>query len=137
MADRLGPQERFQKAFLILLVILISFLFFAMIRRFLVAVLLAAVSSAMAGPLYRGLRRRLRGKGPPAAILTVLIVLLLIVIPLIAFFGIVAAEAIEVTQAVSPWIQAQVSQPDELDKLLHRIPLLDRLQPYQLPRFRR
>jgi predicted PurR-regulated permease PerM len=131
MADSLAPQERFQKAFLLLLVIFISFLFFAMIRRFLVAVLLAAVFSAMAGPLYRGLRRRLRDKGPPAAVLTVLIVLLLIVVPLTAFFGIVAAEAIEVTQAVTPWIQAQVSQPDELDKLLQRIPLLDRLQPYQ------
>ncbi len=131
MAESPPPQERFQKAFLLLLVILISILFLTMIRRFLVAVMLAAVFSAMAGPLYRSLRRRFRDKAAPAAVVTVLIVLLLIVVPLTAFFGIVAAEAIEVTQAVSPWIQRQVSQPDELDRLLQSIPLLDRLQPYQ------
>lgn len=131
MADAGLNQARFQRAFLILLVIFISVLFLAMISRFLVAVLLAAVFSAMAGPLFRGLKRRFRDKAAPAAVVTILIVLLLIVIPMTAFFGIVAAEAIEVTQAVAPWIQRQVSQPDELDKLLQSIPLLDRLQPYQ------
>jgi predicted PurR-regulated permease PerM len=131
MTDSSIPRERFQKAFLVLLVIVISLVFVAMIRRFLIAVLLAAVFSAMAGPLYRGLRRRFGDRAAPAAVVTILVVLLLIVLPLTAFFGIVAAEAIEVTQSVTPWIQRQLSQPDELDKLLQRIPLLDRLQPYQ------
>jgi predicted PurR-regulated permease PerM len=131
MAEPTHPQERFQKAFLILLVILISLVFLAMIRPFLIAVLLAAVFSALAGPLYRGLRRRFRGQAVPAAVVTILIVLMVIVVPLTVFFGIVASEAIQVTSNVTPWIERQVSQPDELDKLLQRIPLLDRLQPYQ------
>ena len=131
MADSLQPQERFQKTFLLLLVALISFMFVAMIRPFLIAVLLAAVFSAIASPLFRGLRRRFRDRAAPAAVATILIVLLLIVLPLTAFFGIVASEAIQVSAAVTPWIERQLSQPDELDKLLRRIPLLERLQPYQ------
>lgn len=131
MAESASSQERFQKTFLILLVILISLVFLYMIGRFVIAVLLAAVFSALAGPLYRRLRRRFKDKAVPAAVATILIVLLVIVVPLIGFFGIVASEAIQVSSSVSPWIERQVSQPDELDKLLQRIPILDRLQPYQ------
>ena len=131
MAESLPPRERFQKAFLIFLVVVISLVFLAMIRRFLIAVLLAAVFSAIASPLFRGLRRRFRDRAAPAAVATILIVLLLIVIPLSAFFGIVASEAIQVSSNVTPWIERQLTQPDELDRLLQGIPLLDRLQPYQ------
>lgn len=131
MPESFMSRDRFQKVFLLLLVLSISVVFLAMIRRFLIAVLLAAVFSAMAGPLFRSLRKRFRDKAPPAAVATILIVLLLIVVPLTVFFGIVGAQAIEVTQSVSPWIEQQLTQPDELDRLLEQLPLVDRLRPYQ------
>ena len=51
-----------------------------------------------------------------------------------AFLGIVANQAVHVTQSAGPWIedmQAQLRQPGGIDELLDRIPWLETLRPYQ------
>ena len=85
---------RFRSAFLILLVAAISAAFVAMIRGFLLTILLAAIFSALSYPVYRWLLRRLRGYKAPEALAT--LVLLLVV-------G--ANEALRVTETVRPRLE--------------------------------
>ena len=124
-------REKFAKLFLILLAIGISLVFFRMIRPFLMALLLAGIFSGLSQPLYQRITKLFRGRQAPAAIATILVVLLVIVIPLTAFLGVVAAQAIDVSQSVRPWVERQVNQPHALADLFERFPILQRLEPYQ------
>jgi predicted PurR-regulated permease PerM len=123
-------RARFRAAFLLLLVAAISVLFFTMVRSFLMAVFLAAIFSGLLYGLYRRLVRWLRGHEALASIATILIFIFALVVPLTGFFGIVTAQALDVTQAVSPWIQRQASQPDDLDRLIEGLPFAEVLAPY-------
>ncbi len=131
MAQPHAAQDRFSKTFLILLALVISLIFVLMIRTFLVAILLAGIFSAMAMPLFRLLTKRMRDHQALSALATILIVFLLIVVPVTAFLGVVASQAVSVSQAVGPWLEQNVGQPDELDRLLSRIPFYERLGPYK------
>lgn len=124
-------REKFANVFLIVLATAISVVFLLMVRGFLMAVLLAGIFSAMAQPLYRYFLKVCKGRTALASVATICVVLLVIVIPLTAFLGVAASQAVEVSQAVRPWIEQQLSQPDALDNLLSRIPFYDRLQPWQ------
>ena len=123
-------QERFSKAALLLLVVVISWMFLVMIRAFIAALFLAAVFSGMTYGLYRRLQNRLKSSAL-AAITTILIVLLGIVLPLSAFAGIVAAEAVQMTQSVGPWVQYQLAHPDEVERWLETLPFADAVVPYK------
>lgn len=72
------------------------------------------------------------GRRALAALATVVVLILVVFIPLSIFVGIVAAQALEVTHSVAPWIERQIEQPDQLDRLLWSNPRLEWLQPYQL-----
>lgn len=124
-------QDKFRKAFLLLLTIGISLIFFAMIRRFLTTLLLAAIFSGLAQPLYGRLLRLCRGRRAAASAITVTLVLLVIVVPMTGLLGIVATQAIQVSQTVRPAIQNLVNEPTALDEMLGRLPLYERLEPYQ------
>jgi predicted PurR-regulated permease PerM len=124
-------QGKFSMSFLVILAIIISLIFLLMIRRFLLAILLAGIFSGMAQPLYRKLLEWFRGRAAPASITTILVVLLVIVIPLTAFLGIVASQAVNVSQSVGPWVDEQITQPGQLDRILSEIPYYDRLEEYQ------
>ena len=129
--DKPTVQERFSRNFLLLLVAAISLLFFIMIRRFAMDLLIAAIFAGLSYPLYRRLITLFRGREVAASLTTLVIVLLVIVVPLIGFLGIVAAQALEVSQSVAPWVERQMDQPQELDRLLSGLPFWDRIQPYQ------
>lgn len=126
-----AQQERFGRIFLVLLVVGISLLFFLMIRRFIPAILLAGIFSAMMQPLYRRLLRLFRERRGLASAATVVAVLFIIVVPTSAFLGVVTSEAVQISQSVGPWIERQVSRPDQLEALIERFPFLERLRPYQ------
>lgn len=119
--------QKFQDAFLLVLVVTISIVFLLMIRHFLIAVLLAGIFAGIANPLYRRLLRWTKGRKALASVTTILVLLLLIVGPLSGFLGIVATQALQVSQAARPWIERQIDQADELGQLLERIPLVDRI----------
>lgn len=126
-----NAQERFRRSFLLVLVLGISVVFLLMIRGFLTAILLAGIFSAMAQPLYRWIRRRTGGREGVASALTVLVVIVLIVGPITAFLTVVVGQAIQVSQSVGPWVEQQLQQPDQLNRLLQRIPFAEHVQPYQ------
>lgn len=124
-------RERFSRQFILVLALAISLVFFAMIRRMVVALLLAAIFAGMFYPLYGKFTQWFGGRKSWAALATVLILLLVVLVPLSVFLGIVVAQAVDVTHSVGPWIERQIQQPDKLDELLWSNPRLQWLQPYQ------
>jgi predicted PurR-regulated permease PerM len=131
MTDLLANSEKFRRVVLLLMVVAISIVFVYMIRNYLKALFLAVVFSGMAYPLYRWIRDKLNGKQALASILTLLILILLVLLPLSGFLGIVAAQAVELTQEVIPWVQDKIKNPSEIHFALPSwVPFQDKLQPY-------
>ena len=66
-----------------------------------------------------------------ASVVTTLTVFVVIIVPLLGIAGIVVAQAIDISNSVTPWVQRQIGQPNELGRLLDRIPFMDALTPYR------
>src|SRR4029453_19374316 len=112
-------EPRFRQAFLLLLVTAISAAFVAMIRAFLLTILLAAIFAGLSYPVYEWILVRIRSKAL-AAIATLLLLLVLVMAPLLAVLGAGANEAFRVTEPIGPRLQQLVDQPGELDSRLRR-----------------
>ncbi len=128
MISKLGDRERLHRVFILILAVVVSLVFFFMIRGFIVTVLMAAILSGLAFPLYRRLQRRVRGHEAVAAVLTLLTLLVVVVLPLVAFMGIVATEAVSISQSVTPWVRDHLREPGEISRLLERIPYAAQIQ---------
>lgn len=124
-------ETRFRNAFLLLLVTAISVAFVAMIRGFLLTILLAAIFTGLSYPVYRWLLARLRGRQALAAVATLALLLGLVIAPLLAVLGAGANEALRVTETIRPRLQQLVDQPGEFDSRLRAIPGYDRVAPYR------
>ena len=125
-----GP-ARPRRTFLLALTIGVSLLFLVMIRQFLLAVLLAAILSALVRPLYAVVLRWVRGRRTWASMTTLSILILVVGIPSLAFFGVVATQAFDVSHAAGPWIERQITQGGPLDQRLRQLPLIDRVPTLQ------
>ena len=93
-------ETRFRQAFLLLLVAAISAAFVAMIRAFLLTILLAAIFAGLSYPVYEWMLGRVRGRTAFAAIATLLLLLVLVMAPLLAVLGAGANEALRVTETI-------------------------------------
>jgi len=124
-------QTRFRQAFLLLLVTAISAAFVAMIRAFLLTILLAAIFAGLSYPVYQWLLGRLRGRKGIAAIATLVLLLALVMAPLLAVLGAGANEALRVTETIRPRLQQLVDQPGEFESRLRAIPGFQRMEPYR------
>jgi predicted PurR-regulated permease PerM len=122
---------RYRNMFLIVLVLAISAAFVAMIRQFLLTILLAAIFSALVHPVYRRFCRLFRGRRVWASSATLVVLFFVVVVPLLTFLGVLAAQAIKVSETAGPWIQRQLSEPDRMADLFARIPGVERLTPYR------
>ena len=118
------------KSALLLLVLFISVVFLGMIRSFLMAIFLAGIFSALARPLYKRFERWYGGRRALASMSTLVVIVLIVILPLGALMGIVTAQAIKVGQTVTPWVQEQIAQPGEFQKLLNSLPFFDKIAPY-------
>jgi predicted PurR-regulated permease PerM len=128
MVSNRDDREKAYRAFVLLLVVVVSAAFLYMIRGFLVTVLMAAIFSGLSYPLFTRVLPLVRGSRSAASILTLLVVLLLVVVPLVAFLGIVATEAVAISQSVRPWVTEELRDPGGLGRLLERVPYLSQLQ---------
>jgi predicted PurR-regulated permease PerM len=124
-------ETRFRQAFLLLLVTAISVAFVAMIRTFLLTILLAAIFTGLSYPVYEWLLSRFRGHQTLTAIATLALLLVLVIAPLLGVLGAGANEALRVTETLGPRLQQLVDQPGELDSRLRAIPGYDRIAPYR------
>jgi len=116
---------------LLLLLAAITITFFAMIKPFLMAVLLAGIFSALIQPLYKRLRRAFKGRETLASITTLLLIVLVILLPLGFLLGLVTAEAIKVGNSITPWVQDKLANPDQIMVWLQNQPFYDKVAPYQ------
>ena len=134
MAEQPAPSSgrgalRFRQGFLLLLVAGITLLFVAVIRQFLLAVVLAAVFAGMIYPFFDWLRIKLRGRKVPAALITLLVLILGIGLPLAGFLALVATEAVQLSQGAEEWFRTQAPRVAELRTLLERVPYGEQLLP--------
>jgi predicted PurR-regulated permease PerM len=129
--NRTAEQERVRKITLLLLVAFISAVFIAMVRRFLVTLLLAGILSALVFPLYRRLNRLFRGRKHLASMTTLVLLLILIGLPLAGLGVVVVQEGIQVTQMVRPWVESMIQDPQRLSTLTEHVPGWTYLAPYQ------
>jgi len=126
-----SAQERRRRIFLMALAIGVTLLFLAVIRPFVLSVLIAAILSALVRPLYLVILRWFRGRKAWASMTTVFILVLVVGLPLLAFFGVVATEAVDVSQAAGPWIEQQITHGGPLDQRLRQLPLIDHMPALQ------
>jgi predicted PurR-regulated permease PerM len=123
--------EVINKSVLILVVAFISAVFLSMIRGFLMAIFLAGLFSALAKPLYHRIENRLGHRTSLASLITLLLIVLFVMLPLGGLMGIVTAQAIKVGNSVTPWVQEQISKPDDFLSKLKALPFADQIDPYR------
>ena len=130
MTDESESGERFRLGFLLLLVAAISAAFLAMVWNFVTPVLLAAIFTGLCRPLQQKFIGWFHGRVTLASTVTLLVILFLIITPLILFLGIVASQALEVSNTIRPWIQQQIAA-ESSGTLKSRIELPEFLIPYE------
>ncbi len=124
-------KEAINKWVLLLLVFFISALFLSMISQFLMAIFLAGIFSALSYPLYRRFERWFNGRRSLASITTLLIIVFVVLLPLGGLLGITTGQAIKVGEAVKPWVERQLAEPDAISGALKSLPFYDRIIPYR------
>ena len=123
--------EIINKSVLLLVVFSISALFLSMIQFFLMAIFLGGLFSALAHPLYLCFERWFAGRRSLASITTILLIILFLMLPLAGLMGIVTSQAIKVGHSVTPWVQAQISEPDVFFASMKSLPYYDQIIPYR------
>ncbi len=124
-------ETRLRQAFLLLLVAGISVAFVAMIRAFVVTILLAAIFTGLSYPVYQWLLARFRGRQGLAAVATLVLLLALVIAPLLGVLGAGANEALRVTETIRPRLQQLVDQPGEFNSRLRTLPGYELVEPYR------
>ena len=124
-------QDAVNRSVLALMVIAISALFLSMIHQFLMAIFLAGLFSALARPVYRRLRIAFKGHRHAASVTTLFLMIIVVLIPLMLLVGIIVGQAIDVGQAVTPWIKQNIEQPDSMTAYLQQLPFYEYLEPYR------
>ena len=116
---------------LLLCLLAISALFLAMIRHFLMAIILAAIFSALAHPIYRRFTAWFGGRRVPASALTILLIICVVMVPLTGLLGVVASQAVKVGTVAKPWVMARIGEPEALSETIRALPFYEAIAPYQ------
>lgn len=123
--------QRFRKPFLIVMVVVVSVAFLAMIRSFLMTVLTAAIFSGLAWPLYARVVRLFGGRRALASAATLLLMLVMVFGPLFTILGLVVNEAMTLTNDISPAVQRLIEEPTYLEQALQGMPMYEQIEPYK------
>jgi predicted PurR-regulated permease PerM len=122
----------YRKAFVLMLTLAVCVAFAILIKGFLLAVLLAAIFSTLLHPVYLRLQRFLHAGPAVTSGLVIFILAIAIGIPLFALAGLAAAEALAVSEAVSPWLREHIYDGGALAfKLPAWLPFSGELEPYK------
>lgn len=124
-------QRIVNRGVLILVLGLISILFFQVVQPFLRAIFLAALFAALFHPMYRNFKSRLGGHESLASLATLLIVVFFVVAPLSVVFSIVVSQAADLADRMVPYIRMQVETPGAMSATLANLPFYEALQPYR------
>ena len=113
------------------MVALISAVFMSMIQNFLMPIFMAGIFTAMLNPTHKWLSKKLGGRENLASIITIIGIVVLVLSPLTILVGIVAAQAVAVSQSVTPFVQTVINEPSEYTKYLVNLPFYEELLPYR------
>jgi predicted PurR-regulated permease PerM len=108
----------------------ISIIFLGMIQPFLIAILLAGIFSAMVQPIYKKFKSWFHDRKGLASLFTLLLICLLFFLPLLGLMGIVAGQAIRVSNSIKPWIEKNMDAPHQVDQWLNSLPFYDKISAY-------
>ncbi|HEX5490850.1 MAG TPA: AI-2E family transporter [Candidatus Udaeobacter sp.] len=125
---------KLRTAFVLLLVVLVSALFLAVIWPFFKPLLLGALLAGLFHPLYRWITRLLGGRGSLGAAVTLLVLFVLGLGPVSAFFGIVLQQALTMSDQALPWLNQHLGAATTFNVqewAVHRFPALARYVPNQ------
>ncbi len=115
---------------LLLVVLLISAIFLSMIHSFLMVILIAAIFSGLAMPIYRRFERWFGGRSSFSAALTLVVISCIIIFPLLTILGIVAGQAIKVSRSAVPWIEEHLGQPTAFQDIFGSLPFYETIGEY-------
>lgn len=105
--------EKFRRNYLLILLLLITVLFFNVIKIFVVTILLAAVFTALFYPLFEKLMEMSRNNRTSSAFACCLVLLLGLLIPIYVLADLVSGEAIDLYNTAAPKIQEIIEKGDE------------------------
>jgi predicted PurR-regulated permease PerM len=120
-------QNILNKRVIVILAFVISIVFVAMIKNFIMVLLLAAIFSALFQRLYKRLNIWFKGKSNLSSLFTLLLILLIFILPLLGISGIVAGQAYKISQTVKPWVETQLANPNSADELFSKLPYSEKL----------
>ncbi|BDD87836.1 AI-2E family transporter [Desulfofustis limnaeus] len=123
--------EAVNKLVLLGLVLIISAVFLTMIHQFIMPLFMAGLFSAVLSPAHHWLTRKLGGNAHIASILTVVGMILLVLVPLSVLIGVVVAQAINVAQSITPFVQTLINEPTILNRYIEKIPYIEQILPYR------
>lgn len=122
----------FRRMFVLLLLLSVGAVFVAMIRGFLIALFLAAMFAALIYPVQRWTTRRFRGHEHAAAVVVLIGFVIAVGVPMLAMLGLVAAEAVQISAKVMPWVREQLQGGSSLVfELPAWVPYAEELEPYR------
>jgi len=124
-------QERIRRVVLIALVSAVTVLFLWMIREYLLALLLAALTAGMLYPIYQRISRAFGGRKNLAAGTVVSLLIVLVLGPLIGLGALTSVQAVELGRAAQPLIQQTLAGGSLIHRLVERYPRLSVLRPYE------
>ena len=119
------------RVILLLLLLVISAIFIAMIRYFLMAIVLAALFSALSMPVFTRFERWFKGHKSLSATMTIGTLLLMVFLPLAALLVVVARQAIRISRIAVPWVQQQILEPAAFDQQLRSLSFYPELELYR------
>lgn len=115
---------------LLVFVLVISTIFVSMVYNFLMVILIAAIFSGLAMPLYRWFERLFRGRKSLSSAMTLLTMAVILIFPLLTLLGIVTAEAIKVSRSVGPWIEERLEEPIAFHDFFSSLPYYETISQY-------
>jgi predicted PurR-regulated permease PerM len=122
--------ERLRRLTLVFIAVGTTLLFAWMISEFVMALLLAAIFSALFHPLYCWLLPRLGARRELASAATIGIVLLGVILPLTGFVALVVSQAVQFSRSARPWVEQNIARATHVEELVNTVPALQFLKPY-------
>ncbi|MBM9513638.1 AI-2E family transporter [Desulfogranum marinum] len=124
-------KERINKLVLLVLVAGISLLFLSMIKQFLMPLFMAGLFCAMSSPMHRWLSRKLNNRQHMASVMMICGIVALVLVPLSLLIGVVVAQAVSVSQSITPWVQSFINEPGQLAGYMENIPYYEHIVVYR------
>jgi predicted PurR-regulated permease PerM len=123
--------NRFQQAFILLLMFITFMGFIGMIQEFLIALVLAAIFSGLLFPLYNKLLHYFNNRSALTAVTILIISIFAVAFPLAGFAGMVTSEAIQISQKATPIVKEILDNKISLsEQIPNWVPLHEALKSF-------